>query len=248
MPLGDTGFAGLFQQLMGAMQGEGMYEDARENAHSPPVPSRSENPSGSRSNSRSHTPSARASSPSSQAPPGLNRQPSQPQSPSASVPIRNLASFLNEAFAPGERSNQQSGTYNRQGQDASTPPSGRASSPHAHAPQDDIFTSMMGALARAAGAPFTEEQDPRQSTSAPNQPRPGPFGSRMMFTNDNGRTGMAFTWTSGGGGGSSTAQNRGPTPVNAGMPLPFPFAMFMGGEGSDGQMGDYVFSQNAMDK
>ena len=173
----------------------------------------------------------------------------QQQQHQGNVPIRNLASFLTEAFSGPTQQQQQpdssQSTYSGQALPTSPLQEGPAQNPN---PQtDDILTHMLRTLAGGAGVPIggqqgqqnlhTQGQDSQQPENAGN--RSGNM-TRIVFGNPGNGVAFSFGTTgmpSGAGG-------------EAGMlPFPFPFGIMGGSDGGmPGRMGDFVYTQGAMDK
>lgn len=158
------------------------------------------------------------------------------------VPIRNLASFLTEAFSgPGA---VEQGQNVRQGQHIQDSTSSLQEGPTQQPNQQpgDMFTQMMHNLTGGAAVimrnPQGQQQQLQTGAQVPQQQGTGTWATgttRIIFGNPG--NGMAFSPGSGGTAG-------GPGGV-----LPFlPFIMMGGGsEGMPDRMGDFVFSQGAMD-
>ena len=115
---------------------------------------------------------------------------------------------------------------------------------------------MLGGLANIFGVPLQgmnagtqqgQQQTQSGAQTGPAQPAAQPQGGNAQgsttrtFTYGTPGQGARFVFTFGGSPGDSAA---GPIPAAF-----MPFMMGMGGEGgTTGQMGDYVFSQGALDK
>ena len=193
--------------------------------------------------SGSNRPPPRTGSPSARSPssPQMDSHPQQTQQ--GNVPIRNLASFLTEAFSgPGA---VEQGHNVRQGQHIQDPTSSLQEGPTQQPNEQpgDMFTQMMHNLTGGAAVimrnPQGQQQQLQIGGQEPQQQGTGTWSTgttRIIFGNPG--NGMAFSPGSGGTAG-------GPGGV-----LPFlPFIMMGGGsEGMPDRMGDFVFSQGAMDK
>lgn len=152
------------------------------------------------------------------------------------VPIRNLASFLQDAFAPSAATQQAQGN-SPSGSQTSSLREGQDQRGPSHSLGEDPLSAMLSTLASSFGVPIGGGH-----AGGDNQPRQmgGGFQGRVMF---GGPGGTVFTYTTGQPGTGGEGQQG----------MPFPFSMMMpggggGGGGAPGQMGDYIFSQGAMDK
>ena len=160
------------------------------------------------------------------------------------VPIRNLASFLHSAFAPTPGNDNQQSTRPR-----------AQSAPQSQFPNDPL-AAMLSQMAASFGVPLgvhnggqtsgaqqgqSQTQSPQNTQQGQQQSQAGQPGlSRVIFGTPGQNGGAVFTFTAGNGGQGQAGGIQG---------LPFPLAMLTGltGQG-EGRMGDYVFSQGAMDK
>lgn len=182
-------------------------------------------------------------------------------------PVRNLASFLQEAFTggqqgsantPSQQQHQGAGFAQTESQSAQqTGNAAQAGGPHGH--QSDPLMHMLGGLANMFGLPIhgmtgglqqqqqahqqQQQTGSRTDQHGEHQEQGGNAqGTRThTFSYGTPNQGTRIVFTFGGPPGDAAT---GPFP-----PAFLPFMMGMGGDGGmPGQMGDYVFSQGALDK
>ena len=175
-------------------------------------------------------------------------------------PVRNLASFLQEAFQGPPPS---SSAAPRRPEPATSP---LQEGPARHAdgggggagldPLTGFLSRLAGGLQQQGrGPPGAQRQDHDQGQAARQAGRHGV--TTITFGNPAGGSGgRVMTFTFGGGDGTGTgdgAQAQGQHGDGmmgmGGLPfLPFLMGGAGGGNGNGGQLGDYVFSQGALDK
>ena len=169
------------------------------------------------------------------------------------VPVRNLASFLSEAFSGPPRQSAQHQEADRQAQSyLQEGPAQRGNDrPGGQRFEGDPLSAFLSQLAGDMGVPLggrqnenaEQAQAPEGQAQTQGQSSGRRGNARIFMTNPTGGGGiMTFTFGSGAGGSEEGQQGGGMAP--------FPFMPFMmGGQGGNpGQMGDYVFSQGALDK
>lgn len=188
-------------------------------------------------------------------------QPVPQQQPENQGHVRNLASFLQEAFSGGHRST--SGTNDQQQQQSSLHEHGNpqpipqgdhtAGQGQTGGHQSDPLAHMLGGLANMFGFPIqgltaAQPQQRRETGQQEQQPGGAPAGPGESTTGS--RT-HHFSFGAPGQGGHIVFTIGGPPGDTAANPMPafLPFMMGLGHEThAPGQMGDYVFSQGALDK